>query len=83
MKKTIADLNDSLFETLNRLTSANMDEDALDLEIRRAEAVTSVAQTILHSGEIQLKALKIGEEYGYFTPTKRVMPQLLENNNGT
>ena len=80
MKSTIADLNAHLFTALDRIMDKDLEGEDLDREIRRAETVTDIANSIIHSGELQLKAMKHGEEYGYFNPQNRVMPALLSDS---
>ena len=50
MKNTLTDLNNYLFEALERLTDDELTEEELKKEITRSEAVTSVAETIIHNG---------------------------------
>lgn len=64
MKNTLTDLNNYLFETLERLTDDALTEEEMEKEITRSKAVTSVAETIIHNGELALKAIKHDEEYG-------------------
>ena len=64
MKNTLTDLNNYLFEVLERLTDDELSEQELQREIGRSQAVTSVAETIIHNGELSLKALRHAEEYG-------------------
>ena len=42
MRNTLTDLNNYLFETLERLTDDELTEEQLQKEITRSEAVTSV-----------------------------------------
>jgi len=64
MKNTLADLNNYLFETLERLTDDDMTEEDVQREITRSEAITKVAQTVIQNGELTLKAMRHVEEYG-------------------
>ena len=80
MKSSINDLNTYLFTALDRIMDSSLSGEDLDREIRRAETVTDVANTLIHSGELQLKAMRHGEEYGYFNTKNRVMPMLLSND---
>lgn len=64
MKNTLADLNNYLFETLERLTDDDLTEEDMQREIVRSEAITKVAQTVIQNGELTLKAMKHVEEYG-------------------
>lgn len=78
MKNTLTDLNNYLFETLERLTDDNLTEEQLQREIIRSNAVTSVAETIIHNGELSLKAMKHVEEYGLGLDKEKKLPPMLE-----
>ena len=78
MKNTLTDLNNYLFETLERLIDDDLTEEDFQREITRSEAVTSVAETIIHNGELSLKALKHVEEYGTALDPNKKLPPMLE-----
>lgn len=80
MKNTLTDLNNYLFETLERLTDDTLSEEEMQKEITRSQAVTSVAETIIHNGELSLKAMKHVDEYGLDIDGKRrrKLPPMLE-----
>ena len=65
MKNTLTDLNNYLFEAIERLNDDSLDPDDLEKEIRRSEAVTKVAQTIIENGEMAIRAQKVMYEYGH------------------
>jgi hypothetical protein len=77
MKNTLTDLNNYLFETLERLTDADMTEEQMKKEIVRSQAVTSVATTIIQNGELALKTIKHLNDYGIET-SKESLPAMLE-----
>lgn len=78
MKNTLTDLNNYLFEALERMTDDGMTEEQLQKEITRSGAVTSVAETIIHNGELSLKAMRHVEEYGSSLPNGKKLPPMLE-----
>lgn len=80
MKNTLTDLNNYLFEALERLTDDSLSEEQLQKEITRCSAVTSVAETIIHNGELSLKAMKHVEEYGLGSGKRddKKLPPMLE-----
>lgn len=79
MNNKLSDLNNYLFEQLERLTDDSLSQDAMEREIIRSQAVTSVAETIIHNGELSLKALKHAEEYNVgISEGNRRMPPMLE-----
>lgn len=83
MKNTLSDLNNYLFEALERINDDSLSEEQLQKEIVRSEAVTSVAEAIIRNGELALKAVKHAEEYGIGIGggKERTMPAMLEARN--
>lgn len=64
MRTTLNDLNDYLFEALERLTNEDLTDEELDREIRRNEAIQKTAKTIIDNGSLALQAKKHLDEYG-------------------
>lgn len=64
MKNTLADLNNYLFEQIERLQADDLGPEELDREIKRSESVTKVAKTIIENGALTLQAKKHLDEYG-------------------
>lgn len=64
MKNTLSDLNNYLFEQMERLQDDSLSDEELEKEIKRSNAVQSVAKTIIENGELALKAKKHLDEYG-------------------
>jgi len=64
MKNTLADLNNYLFEQIERLTDESLSADKLDEEIKRSEQITKVAKTIIDNGTLALNTKKHLDEYG-------------------
>lgn len=74
MKNTIVDLNNYLFECIEKLNDDELDSDALDREIKRSDAVQKIAKTIIDNGALALKAQEMLYEQGL--ETKINMPLL-------
>lgn len=64
MKNTLTDLNNYLFESLERLTDDSLTDEEMKKEIIRSQAVTSVAATIIQNGELALKTIKLINDAG-------------------
>ena len=64
MKNTLTDLNNYLFEELERLQDDSLSNEELEKEIKRSEAVQKVAKTIIENGNLALQARKHLDEYG-------------------
>jgi len=58
MKNTLGDLNNHLFEQLERLNDESLKGEALEEEIKRAKAITSIATQIINNGNLVLEAKK-------------------------
>lgn len=65
MRNTLNDLNNALFETIERIQDDELDDEQLDREIKRAGAVTKIAEVIVRNGELALKTMEHLNEYGY------------------
>lgn len=64
MNNTLGDLNNALFEQIERLQDDELSDEALEKEIRRSEAVTKIAKNIIDNGNLALSAKKYLDEYG-------------------
>lgn len=84
MKNSIGDLNNYLFETLERLVEVESD-DEMNKEIKRSKAITSVATAIIHNGQLALDTMKHLNDYGYDSDNGNLAPiptMLQVKNNG-
>lgn len=64
MRNTLSDLNNYLFEQLERLNDDELDENTMQNEINRSDAVIKVAKTIIDNGALALQTKKHLDEYG-------------------
>ena len=77
MRNTLTDLNNHLFEQLERLNSDELTAEDLEKELRRAEGMTKVAAQIIQNGELAYKTMVHLTEYGSVNRTIQV-PEMLE-----
>lgn len=63
MKNTLMDLNNHLFAELERLSDEDLAGEALDVEIKRASAVSKMGETIVDNARVVLAAQKFKKEY--------------------
>ena len=82
MKNTLTDLNNHLFEELERLNDEELDDEQIERELKRAEGMTKIAQQIIQNGELAYKTMVHMDEYGY-NVDKRAVPAMLETKRGT
>lgn len=76
MKNTLADLNNHLFEQMERLNDDDLNNEELDKEIKRAKAMTDVSSQIIENAALGLSAEKFRAQYG----NREIhLPGVLEN----
>ena len=63
MKNKLMDLNNHLFEQLERLNDEDLKDDALKAEIKRAKTISSIASKIIDNGSLMLRGQEFNKEY--------------------
>ncbi|CAM3744928.1 hypothetical protein COLU111180_06335 [Cohnella lubricantis] len=58
-RNKLGDLQNHLFEQLERLNDENLTGEQLETELKRAKAVSSVASQIIANGHLVLKAVQL------------------------
>lgn len=74
MKNTLADLNNHLFEQMERLNDDDLTDEQLEKEIKRADAMKDIATQIINNAQIVLKATELNMEY---SRTDVAVPKML------
>ena len=76
-KNRLIDLNDHLFEQLERLNDDDLTEEDLQKEVTRSDAMSKIAQNIIKNGELALKTMKYvnGDE------EEKKVPEMLVDKN--
>lgn len=77
MKNTIADLNNHLFEQMERLNDESLTGERLEEELKRADGMSRIAGQIIQNGELAFKAMKHADEYGYGSGKRELPPMLV------
>lgn len=75
MKNTLTDLNNFLFEQLERLNDDSLDSEALEREIRKTDAIVKVSEKIIDNGELAFRAIQHKDKY-YGTKGNKLPPML-------
>lgn len=57
MKNKLTDLNNYLFEQIERLNDDELSDEQIDQAIKKAEAITEISKTIIQNSALQLKAV--------------------------
>lgn len=63
MNNNLSSLNNYLFESLERINDDELTKEELDKEIKRAETVNKIGNTIIENARTQLAAAKFMAEY--------------------
>ncbi|EOS7917684.1 hypothetical protein E0T54_RS05475 [Enterococcus hirae] len=63
-RNTLADLNNHLFEQLERLNDEELQGEELEREIKRSQSISAISDKIIENANLQLKAVKVAQEYG-------------------
>lgn len=79
MKNTLTDLNNYLFEQMERLNDEEMTQEMFDKELKRSDSVAKIAESIIKNGQLALNVKKHLDEYG--NGNQYVMPDMLESKN--
>jgi hypothetical protein len=64
MKNKLTDLNNHLFAQLERLSEEELTLEQIETEVKRADAIVSVADQIVRGADLQLKALNLLAVHG-------------------
>lgn len=73
MRNKLSDLNNHLFAQLERLGEEDLKDEALQAEIDRSKAITSVSKEVISNARLVLDAEEHKREYGL-----KEGPKLLE-----
>lgn len=63
-KTTLNDLNEYLFQEMDRLTNEDLSAEDLEKEIKRSDALQKIAKSVIDNGSLALQAKKHLDEYG-------------------
>lgn len=71
------DLNNHLFEQMERLNDDDLSTEELEKEIKRAKAMTDVSSQIIANAALGISAEKLKAQYGN---QNIKLPRMLDNN---
>jgi len=63
-KNRLSDLNDHLYAQLERLADEDLSPEKIEIEVKRGDAMVSVAETIIRNAALQLQSAKLVYEAG-------------------
>lgn len=74
MKNTIQDLNNYLFEQLERIQDDTLTEEEMQKEMSKAQVVSKIADTIIKNGDLALRTMTTMNTYGYGLTSESLAP---------
>lgn len=74
-KNKLLDLNNHLFEVLERINDDELQGEKLQEEIARAKTITQIGNTIISNASLALEAKKYKDEFG----RGATLPLMIEN----
>ena len=69
-----------LFAQLEKLGDDDLTGEELESELKRTDAICDISEQIIKNGELQYKAMKHMDEYGY--ERQKAVPEMLEVHAG-
>jgi len=75
MKNTLADLNNILFEQLERLNDDELSDDELEKQLKKTDQIVKVSEKIIANGELAFRAIQHKDKY-YSSDSKKLPPML-------
>lgn len=79
MQNKLMDLNNYLFEQIERLNDEDLSEDEFKKEIKKANAMASISSQIISNAKIELAAAKLALDYG--VENKQLPPMISYDEN--
>jgi hypothetical protein len=89
MKNKLPDLQNHLFEMIEKLNDDTLTGEALDMEIKRALAVNEIAKTAVANGALMVRAadtlygLPVSDQLPLIPPSPAATPRILSRDRKT
>lgn len=75
MKNTLLELNNILFEQIERLNDDELTDKQLELQLKKTDSIVKVSEKIIANGELAFRAVQHKDRY-YGTGRKQLPPML-------
>nr|DAW68999.1 MAG TPA: hypothetical protein [Caudoviricetes sp.] len=80
MRNTLADLNNILFEQMERLQDDDLKGENLETELKKTKSIVDVASTVIENATLSLEAQKFLIDMGISTKVNIPMLGISEKN---
>ena len=78
MKNTLADLNNVLFEQLERLNDDELTDEQLKVQLQKTDQIVKVSEMIISNGELAFRAIQHRDKY--YGKGEKSLPPMLEGD---
>ncbi len=75
MTAKLTDINNILFEQIQKINNDDLSDEELDKQIKKSETINRLTENIIRNGELTVKVVSMAAEYG-FVPGNRI-PKML------
>ena len=79
MKNTLSDLNNYLFEQIERLNDDSLTGEELEIQMARSKAIGDMSEKVIDNVKLQLEATKLVCEYGRSEDATANLPKMIGN----
>lgn len=76
MKNTLTDLNNYLFEQLERLNDDELTGEELEKQLKKTDTIVKISEKIIQNGELAFRTMQHLDHYGYNSNDRQVPPML-------
>lgn len=80
MRNTLADLNNILFEQMERLQDDDLKGENLEIELKKTKSIVDVASTVIENATLSLEAQKFLIDMGISTTVNIPMLGISDKN---
>ena len=74
MRNSLADLNDYLFEQIERVNDDELKGEELKMQLQRSKMVCQLGSVIVQNAAVMVQGMKVSSEYGI---ERKDMPQMI------
>lgn len=78
MKNTLSDLNNYLFEQLERINDDSLTPEQLEVELKKTDSIVKVSDQIIRNGELAFNTMRHLDSHGYNADNRKIPPMLID-----
>lgn len=78
MHNTLSDLNNYLFEQLERINDDSLTPEQLEVELKKTDSIVKVSDQIIRNGELAFHTMQHLDSHGYNSDNRKIPPMLID-----